>query len=103
MGGDGGGGEAGAVADALDDAGDEGGAVELAHLLGHADVLVHDRVVVGDHVLVLVLLGPLERVGLPPEQVPPQQRRDQLQQRQDPRRPLHRPRRLPVQQQVEEA
>lgn len=46
------GGEGGAVADALDDAGDVGGAVELAHVARDADVAVHERLVVDDHVLV---------------------------------------------------
>lgn len=41
-----------AVAHALDDAGHERGAVQLAHLLRHADVLVDQRLVVRDHVLV---------------------------------------------------
>ena len=61
--------EAGAVADALDDAGDVGGAVELAHLAGHADVLVDERLVVDDHVLVgrVRVAALLEPVGLPPE------------------------------------
>ncbi len=41
-----------AVADALDDAGDEGRAVELAHLARYANVGVDQRLVVDDHVLV---------------------------------------------------
>jgi hypothetical protein len=55
--------EAGAVADALDDAGHEGGAVELAHLPRHRDGGVGERAVVDDHVLARVAGGLFERVG----------------------------------------
>lgn len=98
MGGDGGA-EAAAVADALHDARDVGGAVELAHLARHADVLVDERLVVGDHVLGRVRAAVLDRVGGAPEQVPPQRAVQELQQRQDARRARRRrPRRVAVQQ-----
>ena len=73
------------IAHALDDARDVGGAVQLVHLLGHADVHVDERLVVGDHVLVLVGGGALQRVGRAPEEVLPQRRGDELQQGQDAR------------------
>lgn len=96
--------EAGAVAAALDDAGNESGAVELAHLFGHADVLVDQRLVVRDHVLVRRLGARrlLERVGRLGEQVPPQHRRDELEQRDDVQWPRLRARRLAIQQEVKE-
>lgn len=73
------------VADALDDAGDKRRAVELAHLLGHADVLVHQRLVVVDHVLVgrLRVGRLLEPVGLPVEEVQPDVLLDEVQQGDD--------------------
>lgn len=103
MGGDAGG-EGGAVADALDDAGDVGGAVELAHVAGDADVAVDEGLVVDDHVL--VGLGRVRRLleavrGLP-EEVLPHVDLDEVQQRDDVERPRLRPRRLAVQQEVEE-
>lgn len=77
--------EAAAVADALDDARDKGGAVEHAHLLGHADVGVDERVVVRDHVLVWRLRGDgvLEGVGRPVEEQTPERAVDEMQQRED--------------------
>lgn len=103
MGGDAGG-EGGAVAEALDDAGDEGGAVQLAHLAGHADVAVHQGLVVDDHVLVGLgrVAAALEPVRRPPEQVRPRVDLDEVQQRDDRQRPRLRPRRLAVQEQVEQ-
>lgn len=94
--------EGSAIAHALDDARDEGGAVQLAHLLGHADVLVDQRLVVRDHVLVgrLGVRRLLQVVGWPREQVPPQHVGDELQQRDDVQRPRLRARRLAVQEQV---
>lgn len=104
MGGDGGA-EAAAVADALHDARHVGGAVELAHLAGDADVLVDEGFVVGDHVLGRGGAAVLDGVGRSPEQVPPQRAVQELQQREDPRRSRRRRRRrrarrwVPVQQQ----
>ena len=63
--------QAQAVADALHDAGDVGGAVQLAHFAGHADVGVDQRLVVADHVLGGLRARMLNRVRRPPEQVPP--------------------------------
>lgn len=98
------GGEGGAVADALDDAGDVGGAVELGHVLGHADVAVDERLVVDDHVLVGLggVARLLEPVRRPPEQVLPHVDLDEVKQRDDVQRPRLRPRRLAVEEQVEE-
>lgn len=75
-----GGAQAAPVADALHDAGHVGGAVELAHLAGDADVLVDDGLVVGDHVLGRRGAAVLDGVGRPPEQVPPQRAVQELQQ-----------------------
>lgn len=47
-------------------------AIQLAHLLRHADVLVHQRLVVGDHVLVRVRGGGFDSVGGAVEEVPPE-------------------------------
>lgn len=82
-----GGAQAAGVAHALHDARHVGGAVELAHLARHADVLVHQRLVVGDHVLGRLRGAVLDGVGRPPEQVPPQRSVQELQQREDARRP----------------
>lgn len=73
------------VAHALHDAGDERGAVELAHLLGYADVLVHQRLVVDDHVLVGRLgVGRLfETVRLSVEEVLPYVLLDEVEERDD--------------------
>ena len=79
-----------AIAHALDDTGDEGGNVQARDLARHADELVDQHLVVGDHVLLLALGGPLQRVRRPPEQVPPQRPLDELQQREDARGPLRR-------------
>lgn len=97
-------GEHGAVAHALDDARDEGGAVELAHLARHADVGVDQRLVVDDHVLVgRVRVGALlEAVGLPPEEVRPQVDLDEVQQRNDGERAGLGARRLAREEEVEQ-
>lgn len=47
-------------------------AVQLAHLPRHADVLVHERLVVDDHVFVGVGGGALDAVGGAGEEVPPE-------------------------------
>lgn len=75
------GGEGGAVADALDDAGDIGGTVELAHVARHADVAVDERFVVDDHVLVGLrgVRGFLETVGGLAEKVLPYVDLDEVQ------------------------
>ncbi|KAB8343226.1 hypothetical protein FH972_022816 [Carpinus fangiana] len=71
------------VAHALDDASHVRRAVELVHLLGHADVRVDHRVIIRNHVLVGALLAALERVRRPAEEVLPERGGDELQQRQD--------------------
>lgn len=92
------------VADALDDAGDKRRAVELAHLLGHADVLVHQRLVVVDHVLVgrLRVGRLLEPVGLPVEEVQPDVLLDEVQQGDDVERAQLVARDFAVEEEVEE-
>lgn len=77
--------EARAVAHALDDACHKRRAVQLAHLLGHADVLVDQRLVVRDHVLVwgFRVRGFLEVVGGPREEVLPDDVGDELEQGDD--------------------
>ena len=62
-----------AIAHALDHARHKRRAVQLAHFLGHADVLVHQRLVVVDHVLVrrLGVRALLEPVCLSVEEVQP--------------------------------
>lgn len=98
------GGEHGAVAHALDDARDEGGAVELAHLARHADVGVDQRLVVHNHVLVgrVRVRALLEPVRLPPEEVRPQVDLDEVQQRDDGERAGLGARRFAGQEEVEE-
>lgn len=78
-------GEIRTVAHTLYDAGDERGAVQLAHLLGNADVLVHQRLVVDDHVLVGRLgVGRLfETVRLSVEEVLPYVLLDKVEERDD--------------------
>ncbi|RBQ94131.1 hypothetical protein VDGD_20329 [Verticillium dahliae] len=98
------GGEAGAVAGALDDAGDKGGAVELAQLARHADEAVDERLVVDNHVLVgRVGVGALlEAVGLAAKEVLPEVLLDEVQQRDDVEWPQLGARRLAVEEEVEE-
>nr|POF14097.1 hypothetical protein CFP56_03121 [Quercus suber] len=98
------GGEGGGVADALDEAGDEGGAVELAHLLGDADVGVDDGLVVDDHVLILFGVALLEGVGGAAEEGAPNGAVDEVQQVEQARGPLDAAAGglLAVQQQVEQ-
>src|SRR5436190_9134688 len=57
----------------LNDACDESSAVELTHLPRHADILVDNRLIVRDHVLVrrLWIRRFLKRVCWPAEKVPP--------------------------------
>ena len=71
------------ITHALNNASHERRAVQLAHLLGHADVLVDEGLVVGDHVLVLGGGGALERVGGAPEQVFPEGGGDELEEGED--------------------
>lgn len=97
-------GEPGAVADALDHARDVGGAVELRHLAGDADVGVDEGLVVDDHVLVggVRVAGALDLVGLAPEEVRPQLDLDEVQQGYDVAGAGLLPRRLAVEEEVEE-
>lgn len=98
------GGEARAVTDALDHAGNVRGAVELGHLAGHADVGVDEGLVVDDHVLVggVRVARALDLVGLAPEEVRPQLDLDEVQQRDDVPGPRLLPGRLAVEEEVEE-
>lgn len=98
------GGEVGPIAHALDDASHERSAVQLAHLLGHADVLVDQGFVVNDHVLVrrLGVGALLQPVGLPPEQVLPDVLLDEVQQSDDGEGPQLRPRGFAVDKEVEQ-
>lgn len=98
------GGEPGAVADALDHPRDVGGAVELGHLAGHADVGVDEGLVVDDHVLVgrVRVARALDLVGLAAEEVRPQLDLDEVQQGDDVARAGLLPRRLAVEEEVEE-
>ena len=97
-------GEAGAVADALDDPRDVGGAVELAHVARDADVAVHERLVVDDHVLVgFGGIGRLlEAVGRLPEEMLPHVDLDEVQQRDDVEGPCLGARGFAVEEEVEE-
>lgn len=65
--------EARTVASTFDDTRDESGTVELVHLLGHADVLVDERLVVRDHVLVwrVWVRGLLQCICRPRKEVSP--------------------------------
>lgn len=97
-------GEPGAVADALDHPRDVGGAVELRHLAGDADVGVDEGLVVDDHVLVrgVRVAGALDLVGLAPEEVRPQLDLDEVQQGYDVAGAGLLPGRLAVEEEVEE-
>lgn len=95
--------EGGTIANALDDAGDVGGTIEHAHLAGDADEGVDDGLVVGNHVLVVVGGRALQRVGGAAEEVAPERRRDELEERQDAGGALGRRARAAVQEEVEEA
>lgn len=92
------------VTAALDNAGHKRRAVELVHLLRHADVLVHHRLVIADHVLLrgVRIRGFLETVRWPREQVSPERRRDELQQGDDVERAQLGARRLAVQEEIEQ-
>lgn len=59
--------------------------VQLAHLLGHTDILIDERFVVDNHILVRVGGGAFDAVGGAAEEVPPEDVRDELQQGQDAR------------------
>lgn len=63
MGGDAIGAESGSITKALDNAANKGSTVELAHLLGDADVRVDERLVVNDHVLESARVALLDVVG----------------------------------------
>lgn len=92
------------VAHTLDDAGDKCGAVELAHLAGHADVLVDEGLVVNNHVL-LGRLGVgrlLEAVGLAGEEVLPDVLLDEVEEGDDGRGALLGAGGLAVEEEVEE-
>ena len=96
--------EPGAVTHALDHARDVGGAVELGHLAGDADVGVDQGLVVDDHVLVgrVRVARALDLVRLPPEEVRPQLDLDEVQQGYDVAGPGLLPGRLTVEEEVEE-
>lgn len=98
------GGKRSAVADALDYAGHEGRAVQLAHLARDADVGIDQRFVVDDHVLVGgVCVGRLlEPVGLSGEEVLPDVDLDEMQQGDDGERPGLGARGLAEQEEVEQ-
>ncbi len=96
-------GECRARTDTLDDPGYVGRTIQLIHLLGYRHVLVHNGVVVGDHIFVFVVLGSFEGVGLSAEEMAPDGRGDELKQRQDPGRALRGPGWFAVQQEIEEA
>ena len=71
------------ITNTLDHAGDIRGAVQLVHLLGHADVLVDQGLVIRDHVFGLDGAGALEGVGRFAEQVAPERRGDELEEGED--------------------
>lgn len=60
-------------------------AIQLAHLLRHADVLVHQRLVVRDHVLRGVRRARLDGVGGAREEMHPERAGDELQEGEDAR------------------
>ena len=64
-------GKASPITSSLDNSRHERSAVQLAHLLGDADILVDQRFIVYDHVLIWALVGFLERIGGPGEEVFP--------------------------------
>lgn len=77
--------ESGTITHAFDHAGNVRCTVELGHLARHADVSVHERLVVNDHVLVgrVWVGGFFEAVGLASEEVCPQLDLDEMQERND--------------------
>lgn len=71
--------ETGSIAYALNDATNEGSAVELTHLLGDADVCIDEGIVVYNHVVVAVASASLESISRTPKQGAPQGRMYELQ------------------------
>lgn len=71
------------VASSLDNPRHECSAVQLAHLLGNTNVLVHQRFIVYDHVLIWALVGFLERIGGSGEEVFPHDVDDEVEQGDD--------------------
>ena len=71
--------------DALNHTGDECGAIQLAHLLWYADILVDERLVVSDHVLFGIGGRGLDRICRPGEEMTPERVGDELEKGEDSR------------------
>lgn len=71
------------VASPLDNPRHERSTVQLTHLLGNANILVHQRFVVYDHILVWALVGFLERIGGSGEEVFPHDVDDEVKESDD--------------------
>lgn len=71
------------VTSSLDNPRHERSAVQLAHFLGNADVLVDQRFIVYDHVLIWALVGFLESIGGPGEEVFPHDIDDEVEEGND--------------------
>ena len=71
-------GKSSGMSETLDDPGDVGGTIELIHLTRNGDILIDDGVVIGDHILVLVILGSFERIRLTAKELTPDGSGDEL-------------------------
>ncbi len=76
--------QAAPITDPLHYARDVGGAIQLGHLAGNANVLVNERLVVADHVLVRLRAAVLDGVGGTAEEVPPEGSVEELQEGENP-------------------
>jgi hypothetical protein len=96
--------EARPITTALHNPSNESSTVQLAHLLRYADILVDQRLVIRDHILVrrLRIAGFLQRIGLPREEVLPQNSCDELEERYNVEGAGLRARGFAVEEQVEE-
>ncbi|KAJ9637906.1 hypothetical protein H2199_007401 [Coniosporium tulheliwenetii] len=95
------------IAHSLNDSGDIRRAVELTHLLRHADISIHKRFVIRDHIEFLLRRRALERICRPAKEVPPERGRDELKEGKYTSRPQGSSRgatrgRLPGQQQIKQ-
>lgn len=90
------------IAHAFDNARHERCAIELAHFLGDADECVHQRLIVDDHVLVLLARALLQRIRISIEERSPECAVDELEEVEDARRAGRCALRLAVEEQVEQ-
>lgn len=96
--------EASTITSTLDNTCHERSAIQLVHLLGHADKLIYKRVVVANHVFVrrIWVRGFLESIGAFGEEVEPERCGDELEEGDDVQRASLSARGFAVEEQVEE-